>query len=162
MAACALASAPAASAGTGPAVAGPLLVLTAGRLNIKHPDEGPSGGGVEYRWAPLGRWKLVPGAGLTIAEEGAAYAYAALHYDFHLGDSWSLTPVLAAGAFRDGGNLDLGYALEFKTGVELSFRVAGRYRIGLLGYHLSNAGLSEDNPGTEALELVFAIPVGGR
>jgi hypothetical protein len=160
-AACALAAVPAAASTTADGV-GPLLVLTAGRLNAKHPEDGPSGGGVEYRSAPLGRWKLIPGAGLTIAEEGAAYAYAALHYDFRLGDSWFLTPVFAAGAFRDGGNLDLGYALEFKTGVELSFRLAGRWRIGLLGYHLSNAGLSADNPGTEAVELLLAIPVGPK
>ena len=37
---------------------GPLVVLTAGRFNIEDPSEGPTGGGVEYRWAPLERWKL--------------------------------------------------------------------------------------------------------
>jgi hypothetical protein len=137
-------------------------MLTAGRMNMKHPEEGPSAAGVEYRWAPLGRWKLVPGVGLTFAEQGAVYAYAALHCDFHLGRAWFLTPVFGAGAFRNGGSLDLGYALEFKTGLEFSFRFADRYRVGLLGYHLSNASLSDDNPGTEVVELTFAIPVDDR
>lgn len=156
---CAIAATPATLAETGSAT--PLVVLTAGRMNMRHPDEGPSAVGVEYRWAPIGPWHLVPGAGVTLAEEGAAYAYAALHFDIHLGRSWFLTPTIGAGAFRNGGNLDLGYALEFRTGLELSFRVADRYRLGLLGYHLSNASLSDDNPGTEVVELVFAIPLRG-
>jgi lipid A 3-O-deacylase len=160
VAACAMAAVPAAAAET--ASADPLVVLAAGRMNMRHPDEGPLAAGIEYRWAPLGRWKLIPGVGLTLAEEGAAYACAALHYDVHLGRTWVLTPVLGAGAFRNGGSLDLGYALEFKTGLELSFRVAGRYRVGLLGYHLSNASLSDDNPGTEVVELTFAIPIDGK
>ena len=155
---CAVAAAPATSAETG---AAPLVVLSAGRMNMKHPDEGPSAVGIEYRWAPIGSWRLVPGAGFTLAEEGAAYAYAALHRDFELGHSWFLTPTFGAGAFRNGGNLDLGYALEFRTGLELSFRVADRYRLGLLGYHVSNARLSDDNPGTEVVELVFAIRLRG-
>jgi hypothetical protein len=140
----------------------PLLALTAGRFNMKHPDEGPTGGGVEYRWAPLTRWKLIPSVGFTLAEEGAAYGYAALRYDFPLGRHVYLSPVVGAGAFRNGGNLDLGYGLEFKTGLDISVLVAGRYRVGLLGYHLSNCRLSEDNPGTEVLEVVFALPLGDR
>jgi lipid A 3-O-deacylase len=158
-AACAIAAMPASSRDAGGAA--PLVVLTAGRMNVKHPDEGPSAVGVEYRWAPIGPWRLVPGAGLTLAEEGAAYAYAALHRDFRLGRSWFLTPTFGAGAFRNGGNLDLGYALEFRTGLELSFQLADRYRLGLLGYHISNASLSDSNPGTEVVEFVFAIPLGG-
>jgi hypothetical protein len=141
---------------------GAVLALTVSRFNMKHPDEGPTGGGIEYRWAPLGRWKLIPGIGFTAAGDGAAYAYASLHYDFRLGRSWVLTPVFGAGAFRNGDDLDLGYGLEFKSGLELSFRIADRYRIGLLGYHLSNGSLAESNPGTEVLELVFALPLGGR
>jgi hypothetical protein len=138
------------------------IALSAGRMNMRHPDEGPWDAGVEYRWAPLGSWKLVPVLGLTIAEEGAGYAYAAIRYDFHLGRSWTLAPEFGAGAFRNGGNLDLGYALEFKSALEISYRVADRCRVGLVGYHLSNASLSEDNPGTEVVELVIAVPIGRK
>ena len=56
--------------------------------------------------------------------------------------------------------MDLGHAVQFKSGIELTARVADRYRVGLLFYHLSNAGLSDDNPGVEVLEVVFGIPVG--
>ena len=160
LSACAMAAARVASCEPAAAEAGPLLALTAGRFNIEDPSEGPTGGGVEYRWAPLDRWKLVPGVGFTLAEGGVAYGYAALHYDFHLGRSWFLTPVFGAGLFSNGGDVDLGHAVQFKSGIELSARVAERYRVGLLFYHLSNGGLSDDNPGVEVLEVVFGIPLG--
>ena len=160
LSACAMAEAPVASCEPVVAEPGPLLALTAGQFNIEDPSEGPTGGGVEYRWAPQGRWKLVPSAGFTLAEGGVAFGYAALRYDFHLGHSWSLTPVFGAGLFSNGGDLDLGHTVQFKTGIELTARVAERYRVGLLFYHLSNAGLSDDNPGVEVLEVVFGIPVG--
>jgi hypothetical protein len=159
-------TAPAASAadagtrGSAEARPGPMLALTAGRLNVFDQGHSPPGGGAEYRWGSLGRWQLIPGIGFTLAEAGAAYAYASLRRDFQLGSSWFLTPTFGAGGFRNGGDLDLGYVVEFKTGLELSFRVADRYRIGLLFYHLSNASLSDDNPGTEVLELMFGVPIG--
>ena len=160
LSACAMAVAPVASSEPVKEEPGPLVVLTAGRFNIEDPSEGPTGGGVEYRWAPLDRWKLVPGMGFTLADGGVAYGYGTLRYDFRLGNSWFLTPVFGAGLFSNGGDVDLGHAVQFKTGIELSARVAGRYRVGLLFYHLSNAGLSDDNPGVEVLEVVFGIPAG--
>jgi hypothetical protein len=139
----------------------PLLVGSVGQFNFVDSGDGLLGGGAEYRWAPVGRWKLIPGAGVTFAEGGTAYGYAALHYDFAVGDSWFVTPVVGAGLFRNTDALDLGHTVQFKTGLEISLRVAGRYRIGLQGYHLSNASLDDDNPGTEVLELVVLVPVGG-
>jgi len=160
LSACAMATARVASCEPVTGEPGPLVVLTAGRFNIEDPSEGPTGGGVEYRWAPLDRWKLIPGVGFTLAEGGVAYGYAALHYDFHLGRSWFVTPVVGAGLFSNGGDVDLGHSAQFKSGIELSTRVAERYRVGLLFYHLSNGGLSDDNPGVEVLEVVFGIPLG--
>ena len=160
LSACAMAAARVASCEPVTGDPGPLVALTAGRFNIEDPSEGPTGGGVEYRWAPLERWKLIPSVGFTLADGGVAYGYAALRYDFHLGSSWRLAPVFGAGLFSNGGDVDLGHAVQFKSGIELSARVADRYRVGLLFYHLSNAGLSDENPGVEVLEVVFGIPIG--
>jgi hypothetical protein len=162
IAACTVAAAAAAHADSRVAATDPLLAGSLGQFNFVDSGDGLFGGGLEYRWAPLGRWKLIPGVGVTFAEGGAAYGYAALHYDFQLGRGWFVTPVIGAGYFRNTGTLDLGHAVQFKTGLEISVRLADRYRLGLQGYHLSNASLSEDNPGTEVLELVFAIPVCAR
>ena len=148
-------------AGEEPARDPPLFVGGVGQFNFVDSGDGLVGGGGEYRWAPVGRWKLIPGAGVTFAEGGTAYGYAALHYDFRLGRSWFVTPVVGAGLFRNTDALDLGHAVQFKTGLEISLRVSGRVRVGLQGYHLSNASLDDDNPGTEVLELVVLVPLGG-
>jgi len=161
LAACALAITPVALADPALDDAAPLLVGTLGQFNFVDSGDGLTGGGLEYRWAPLGRWRLIPGVGVTFAEGGAAYGYAALQYDFRVGHAWFVTPVIGAGYFRNTDTLDLGHPVEFKTGLEISVRVADRYRLGLRGYHLSNGSLSEENPGTEVLELLFAIPLGG-
>ena len=89
LSACAMAAAPVASCEPVTGEPGPLVVLTAGRFNIEDPSEGPTGGGVEYRWAPLERWKLIPSVGFTLADGGVAYGYAALRYDFRLGSRGS-------------------------------------------------------------------------
>ena len=138
----------------------PRLVGSVGQFNFVDSGDGLVGGGAEYRFAPQGRWHLVPGLGVTFVESGAIYGYAALHVDFRIGRAWFVTPVVGAGLFRNTDALDLGHSVQFKTGLEISTRVAGRYRVGLQGYHLSNASLDDDNPGTEVLELVVSIPVG--
>lgn len=162
VAACAVAAyAPARAESREAATAGPLLTGSLSQFNFVDSGDGLFGGGLEYRWAPLGDSRLIPGIGVTFAEGGTAFGYAALHYDFHIGSEWFVTPVIGAGYFRNTDTLDLGYAVEFKTGLEISVRVADRYRLGVQGYHLSNASLSEDNPGTEVLELVIAIPISG-
>ncbi len=162
VAAFAAAAAPSATADEPVSVDGPRVVLTAGRMNMANPGEGPSDLGIEYRWAPVGRWQLIPTVGLTLASDGAGYAYASLQYDFGLGSRWFVTPGFGAGFFWNGDQLDLGYPLIFKSALEVSYRLDAGYRIGLRGYHLSNARLSQDNPGTEVVELSVSIPVGRR
>jgi hypothetical protein len=159
VAACVVAASAAAHAESRGGATGPLLAGSLGQFNFVDSGDGLFGGGLEYRWAPVGRWNLIPGVGVTFAEGGAAYGYAALHYDFHVGHSWFVTPVIGAGYFRNTDTLDLGHAAEFKTGLEISVRVADRYRLGVQGYHLSNASLSDDNPGSEVIELLFAFPL---
>jgi hypothetical protein len=159
MATCMVAVATAASATDPRSSDGPRVVFTAGRMNMANPDEGPWSFGIEYRSTPRGPWKLIPTLGLTLADDGAGFAYGTLQHDFHLGERWFVTPIFGAGVFWNGRNLDLGYPLEFKSALELSYRVDNGYRIGLLFYHLSNASLSEDNPGTEVVELSMSVPI---
>jgi hypothetical protein len=149
-----------AAAGESRAGDGARVVGSLGQFNFVDSGDGLVGGGLEYRWAPLERWALVPSVGVTVVQGGGAYGYAALRYEFDLGRSWIVAPLVGAGLFRNTDTLDLGHPVEFKTGLEVSLRVAGGRRIGLQAYHLSNASLDEDNPGTEVLELTFSIPVG--
>ncbi|HSN88855.1 MAG TPA: acyloxyacyl hydrolase [Thermoanaerobaculia bacterium] len=47
--------------------------------------------------------------------------------------------------------------VEFRSGVELAWRLNERSRIGLCLYHLSNGGLYDFNPGTESLILSYGV-----
>jgi lipid A 3-O-deacylase len=79
--------------------------------------------------------------------------------DFSLGERWTFTLSSGPGYFRPGGGLDLGHRLEFLTAGELSYRLDGGGRIGLVGAHLSNAGISRRNPGVETIALAYSVPL---
>lgn len=140
--------------------AGPMLSLSVGTFGLFDDLDDPYRLAIEFRSRPLGRWLLAPGAGLSVAANGAFFLYADLHRDFALGNDWAITPSFGAGYFHGEDDLDLGHELEFQSGIEISRRFDPGHRIGLAFYHLSNASLSDDNPGTEVLALTLTLPLG--
>jgi len=100
-----------------------------------------------------------PMAGATITGELGLYGYAGVLIDLYLGRRWALTPSFAAGAYDKGDGKDLGGTLQFRSAIELTYRMDGRGRIGLAFDHISNAGIYDRNPGTESLVFVYAIPL---
>jgi len=80
--------------------------------------------------------------------------------DIYFGNRWVLTPSFAP-HYYNGGNdkLDLDYALEFRSQVELAYRFDDRSRIGMSVSHYSNASLGKTNPGTESALLYYSMPV---
>lgn len=118
--------------------------------------------GWELRFAPrrfrlLPRWApdLMPAAGVMATSRGAIYPYAGFRFEVPLGDRWVVSPGTAAGLYyRDRGK-NLGGALEFRTHIELAYRLPWDGRIGVCFYHLSNGGLFGFNPGTESAVLTY-------
>ncbi len=104
-------------------------------------------------------WKLKPLAGVMATSDAAIYVYGGLAADFDLGRRFVLTPSLAAGLYEDGSGKDLGSVIAFRSGLELAWRLEDGARVGLMFYHLSNAGIDDRNPGTEVLSLGYAIPL---
>ena len=92
--------------------------------------------------------------------DGGAYGYGGISFDLFFGRRIVLTPSFAAGYYHEGNGRDLGHEVEFRSGVELAYRFDDRTRLGVLFYHLSNAGLGDHNPGTEVLSLSYSIPLG--
>ena len=93
------------------------------------------------------------------SSDGAFYGFGGVLVDFYLGRRFVFTPSFAAGLYEDGDGKDLGHAVEFRSSVELAYRFNDRSRLGMSFYHLSNAGLSDNNPGTEVLSLNYSIPL---
>lgn len=116
---------------------------------------------LEYRWG-WSLWVLQPWAGIEATADGALYGIAGLFADFEIGPRWGFTPSAGAGFYDEGDGRDLGQRLEFRTQIEFARRFANDTRVAFALSHISNARLSELNPGTEVLTVYYSIPLGRR
>lgn len=123
-------------------------------------EEGPSATvyGIEYRHSSIYRG-LRPMIGVEGNNDGATYGYAGFLWDVPLSDHLIVSPNTAIGAYRQGSSKDLGYGLEFKSGVEVAYQFDAGYRIGAAINHISNASLGDSNPGVEQVVAVFSYPL---
>ena len=103
--------------------------------------------------------ELIPITGIMASSDGALYAYAGGRVERPLGRRWMLIPSWAAGLYDRGDGKVLGGVVEFRSGVELAFRLRGLRSVGVALYHMSNAHLYHDNPGTESLLLTYGAGV---
>ncbi len=112
---------------------------------------------VEYisnsRW-----WVFNPFVGFMATTDSALYGYAGIRLDMFLGRRFVITPSFAPGLYSDGDGKDLGYPIEFRSALEFAYRFDDRSRLGLSFYHLSNASLDDNNPGTEVVTLHYSYP----
>lgn len=111
---------------------------------------------LEFRF-PVWRWGIGPVLGAGATSQGANYVRAGLGRDFPLGARWNANVGFAAGGYVRGGGKELGRGVEFRSAIDLSYRVRSDLRLGLALAHLSNAGLSQQNPGVETLTITMAI-----
>ena len=121
--------------------------------------------GWELRFAPR-RFRLLPGwvpdlipvAGAMATSRGALLTYGGLRMEIPLGDRWVGSGGWAPGLYYpgDGDGKDLGGALEFRSHLELAYRLRNGSRVGLCVYHLSNGRVFRLNPGSESLVLTYS------
>ena len=122
---------------------------TAGQFNL------------EYR-SDRDEWYVKPFAGVMATTDAAAYVYGGFLLDVYLGRRIVFTPNVAVGLYSNGDGKDLGNTVEFRAGLELAYRLDNRARLGMAFHHISNASLSDNNPGTETLTLSFSLPLDNR
>jgi hypothetical protein len=106
-------------------------------------------------------WIFNPIAGMIVNTDLAVYGYAGLQVDIFFGPRIALTPSFSVGWYERGDSKDLGHNIEFRSAVELAYRFDNRSRLGVQIYHLSNAHISKDNPGTEVVGITWSRPFGG-
>lgn len=100
-----------------------------------------------------------PLIGVMATARGTFYGYLGINFDLLFFDHLLFAPGFAAGYFAAGKGKNLGYPLEFRSGVELAWQFSDWHRLGLHFYHLSNASLAKRNPGEESLVLFYDIPL---
>jgi hypothetical protein len=112
----------------------------------------------EYRFG-TGIFFIKPLIGAFITTDRTVYAYGGLRADIPIGNHVIIMPVAAVGYWDRGDGKDLGSHLEFKTGAELAWRFDDSSRLGIAFDHISNAGITQRNPGEENLLLVYSLPL---
>lgn len=134
-----------------------LVALGAGAFDFDHRQPAGEFRG-EYRFGS-GFYFIKPLVGLMVTTDSAVYAYGGFRADLVFFHHYVLMPSAAVGYFDRGDGKDLGSHVEFKTGVEFAYRFDNEARLGLAFDHISNAGITKINPGTENLLLVYSMPV---
>jgi len=77
-------------------------------------------------------------------------------FETNLGpDSFYLNLSSSAGIYSNGDGKDLGNSLQFKSEANLYYSISKTTRLGLGSHHISNAGLSSVNPGTNNFYLIL-------
>jgi hypothetical protein len=151
----------AAQGGQGDSPSAPAYVqLNAGVIGLLNRARNSWRYGVEYRFRPQWGWRLRPVLGAVVAENDARFYFAGLRRDFPLSGRFTFTPGFDVTSYDRGRGVDLGSELEFRTGLEVSYRLYRDWRAGIALYHLSNGGFGDRNPGTNAVVLTLAMPVG--
>jgi lipid A 3-O-deacylase len=113
------------------------------------------------QWRGGGRlWVLHPMVGGILTHKGSYDLYAGFSFDLPLGKRVVLRPSFAPGYYNMGSGKDLGYALEFRSGLEAAWRFSNGARLGVEINHISNGGLGDHNPGANSLLLMVTIPIG--
>ncbi len=135
----------------------PLLSFGIGSFNVQR-ERRTAEFQIEYKFAKS-LFMARPMIGAFMTSKSAFYVYTGIGWDLHFSRYLVLTPSFAPGLYFQGNDKNLGYPLEFRTCMELSYKFKNKARIGAMFYHLSNASISKRNPGEESLILFYAIPL---
>jgi hypothetical protein len=116
--------------------------------------------GLRLRWPTTLAWGLGTMAGISATDDNAFWIYAGLRRPFGLGGCWSAAPNFAVSLFEEGDGKDLGHEIEFRSGLEVACSRPSGAAVGLEFYHLSNASISDANPGSNSLVVFYSWPLG--
>jgi len=113
--------------------------------------------GGDLAWTPTGYLTVRPWTGAEITRRRAFFAGGGGAADLSLGHV-VFTFSAGAGLYLRGDGKDLGYPLEFRTGLEAGWQFDGGWRLSAGYYHMSNAEIREENPGANTLVLYLHLP----
>lgn len=121
-------------------------------------DDGAAEVGLEYRAAPLkSYYDLIPVVGVAANTDDSYWLYGGIRYDYSFSPNWVLTPQFAVSLYEDNGGKNMGSVLEFRTGLEVAYKLSASSHLGLAYYHLSNAGIDTHNPGSNSVIISYSF-----
>jgi len=132
------------------------LLIGGGIDNISKPKFRTGECYLEYKFS-YELHKFRPLLGVMATWKGACYFYGGLDVNMIFYHHFLLLPGFAIGIYHQGNGRDLGYPLEFRSSIALGWQFNNFSRIGVMYYHISNAHLSEYNPGMESLVFFYGF-----
>jgi lipid A 3-O-deacylase len=115
----------------------------------------------EYRHDRRFLWVFKPFFGASVNTDEAFHLFGGVLIDIYLGDRIVITPSFAPGYYDSGNGLQLGHHVEFRSALEIAYRFDNRVRLGIGYSHVSNAHLSNQNPGSETAFIMLSMPLYG-
>ena len=107
---------------------------------------------------------LKPFVGFETTSDSAYYFLTGVYLEDNIGtlftgdsSNFIFTPSVGAGYYDDGNGKKLGYNIEFRTSLEVSYQLKNENRIGFSVTHISNANIADDNPGVEVLSFSYQV-----
>lgn len=115
---------------------------------------------VEYRHADPLFWKIKPWGGVEATTDGSLWGGGGVLADLKLADNIYVTPSFGVGLYTEGSSdKDLDSPIEFRSQIEAGYEFTNQHRVGVAFGHISNAGLGDDNPGTEIMNVYYHMPI---
>ena len=136
----------------------PRLALSAGEVIERNADPAAE---VYLRYDPGARFgPFGQAAGLSLGENGEAWIGYGATWATDFGGSPLYAELHAMpGLYAPGDGFDLGGPIAFRSGVELGWQSAQGWRVAVSYDHRSNAGLHDENPGVETVQLRVSLPM---
>ena len=143
------------------------FVLGLGAFDGIEFDDGSGEARFEYRSGAAGGAGLggdwfrgvAPLTGFLVNGDGGVFGYGGLYADLRLTERVSFTPMGGIGGYGSGDGKDLGGVFQFIVASEVAYEFENRMRLGLYVSHISNAGIHDDNPGTDSVLVSFSVPL---
>ncbi|SFR09298.1 acyloxyacyl hydrolase [Poseidonocella sedimentorum] len=99
-------------------------------------------------------------AGLSAAEDGEVWLGGGITYTSQFArDRGYFQMHLMPGLYAENTGFDLGGPLEFRSGIEIGYQTESGLRYGIGYDHRSNAGLFDQNPGIETVQIRIGFPI---
>ena len=104
--------------------------------------------------------KIKPLIAGEVTSRKSAFGGAGIWLDIPIGTHFALTPQFVAGGYEQGNGKYLGSAVEFRSTFEAAYIFDNQSRVSFAFGHMSNAGITKHNPGTESAVISYQIPFG--
>lgn len=108
---------------------------------------------------------LKPFFGLQYTSDSASYFLTGIYVEDNVGELFEgknndfyFTPSLGFGYYDDGSGKKLGYDIQFRTSLEVSYELKTKSRLAISFSHISNANIGDKNPGVETFSILYHIP----